>query len=338
MTDNTYNFIRKPKNWIIVIIILCVLAALIYNFFASTKSQLPEYTGIQDVTETDVEETVEPQIETIGYINEQLGFSMRVPAEWTKVIRHGYDAYINQVDGAYITFFINDYNPYSNMIAENDIVTDLTALGGVFGSFTKLDNSSYLTVYELEGADYFELTSWDLSTNIRVQMSIPKERYEYYRDIAIYLFDSFQWRKANPIPEGFCMFFSEYGHFEFAVPITWTQAVVDGVYSATSVDTGSIMYAYVTETDSDLSAITQVSFIETVSKGKQNFMLTTFNNTGTVLTAEISYSLNEVTHHCIYTMLAANGYQYEFSFECLDEAYQHDGSLFIGAMNYFRVL
>ena len=39
------DFVRKPKNWVAVYIVLTFLLALIYSFTAATKANLPSSAG-----------------------------------------------------------------------------------------------------------------------------------------------------------------------------------------------------------------------------------------------------------------------------------------------------
>ena len=168
-------------------------------------------------------------------------------------------------------------------------------------------------------------------------MQIPAQRYNDYYDTVIYLFDSFQWEQANPIPEEFILYYSDYGDFEFGVPIGWESSIVDGVYQAIS-PSGSTMTCTLTSTSMDLSSIKQLDYVDIASAGKSNYLLSSFSNTGTNLIAEATYNLEGVPYTEVRSMLATGLFQYEFTFQCEQANYETDGQYFITAMNLFRVL
>lgn len=328
------DFARKPRNWFAVAIVLAFLFALIYSFISASQTNLPAYVQTEEPKQ---EEPKTPDIRTTEYFNEEVGLSMLVPAEWTRVTKNGGDAFVNQVDGAMLHFDVREYDPTMNAITEAQATNDVLSANGVLGGFAKDDNHSYLVIYELGSADYFEYNIWDLQHTVRVTLQIPTQRYSYYYDIAIYLFDSFVWEQAAPIPEEFCMFYSDYGNFEFGVPIGWEGSTVDGEYTAVSPN-GSTMSCSLTSTSMDLSGISQIDYVTAASAGKSNYLLSTYSNTGSVLTAEATYVLNGVECAEVRTILATGTFQYEFTFQCERANYDTDGQYFLTAINLFRVL
>lgn len=238
------DFIRNPRNWMALCIVLAVLLALLYSFLSSTNTNLPSYV---EPPATPAEPTPAIDIETLQFTADDIGLSMSVPAKWTHVIRQGSDAFVNPADGATLIFHISSYDPGVNMVTENVVSTELSASSGLLGDFTRNDNSSYLAIYEQGSVDYFEYTTWDLSTLVRVSLQVPAERYTDYYDTAVFLFDTLKWDKENPIPEGFSLFYSSYGNFEFGVPDSWNAVIDNGAYVATA-PSGSILIAEATYT------------------------------------------------------------------------------------------
>lgn len=328
------DFVRKPRNWFAVCIVLCFLFALIYSFISSSQTNLPSYVPTNEPVEEDEETT--PDIKTTEYFNDELNLSMLVPADWTEVIKSGCDSFINQVDGAMLQFDIRPYDPTFNNITKETVANDVLAADGVLGGFAKDDNHSYLAIYEIGSTDYFEYNIWDLNHTVRVSMQIPAQRYNDYYDTVIYLFDSFQWDQANPIPEEFILYYSDYGNFEFGVPIGWESSIVDGVYQAVS-PSGSMMTCTLTSTSLDLSNVKQLDYVGVASAGKSNYLLSSFSNTGTNLTAEATYNVDGIPYSEVQSILATGLFQYEFTFQCEQANYETDGQYFIMAMNLFRV-
>jgi len=202
--------------------------------------------------------------------------------------------------------------------------------------FPAESNSSSMAAYELGDAVYLEYSTWNLSTFVRVTFQMPQERYEHYDDIAIYLFDTFTWEKAQPIPGGFSLFYSAYGNFEFGVPDGWSAVIEDGAYIATA-PSGSRLTVIVTPSETDLTALSQLDYVAAASQGKQSYLLSAYSNTGTSLAAEASYSVGGATWYNGNHLLVDNGYLYEVSFDCTLENYEADVSAFVTTLNLFRV-
>lgn len=326
------DFVRKPRNWFVTAFVLAFLFALIYCFFASARTNLPAYVT-EEPTPTPTEKALD--IDTAVYTNDVTGFTMEVPAEWTPVVRDGADSYVNQ-DGAILMFYVSDYDPTMNWITQETVTSDVQAADGVLGGFAKDNSHSYLAVYEIGSVDYFEYNIWDLQNTVRVSWQIPAARYNYYYDIVIGLFDTFQWKQAAPIPDDFYMFYSDYGNFEFGVPLGWQEELVDETYVVTS-PSGSTITCSLTSTSEDLSGITQIDYVNAASAGKSNYLLSSYTNTGATLVAEASYTINGVGYNEVREMLASGSFYYEFIFQCEPSNYETDGAAFLQAMNLFRV-
>lgn len=327
------DFIRNPKNWMALCVVLAVLFALIYSFLSSTNANLPSYVE-PPAAPTETASAVD--IETLQFKAEGISLTMSVPAKWTHVIRQGGDAYVNPADGATLIFHISGYDPGVNMVTEDVITTELTASGGLLGGFTKDGNSAYLAIYEQGSVDYFEYTTWDLSTLVRVSLQVPAERYTDYYDTAVFLFDTLKWEKEDHIPEGFSMFYSSYGNFEFGVPDGWNAVIDNGAYIATAAS-GSVLTASVTQSSLDLSALSQLDYVGTASQGRPNYILSTYSNAGSTLIAEATYTKDGETWVNVNNILATGSFLYEFSFDCRQSDYEADGASFLTAMKLFRV-
>ena len=329
-----HDFIRKPKNWAAVCVVVCFLFALLYSFLSAAQQNLPSYVP-PDVTAA-VQESKTPDIETREYRNEELGLSMLVPADWQQVIQRGNPTFINQVDAATIQFIFSDYTPTLNAITEDTVRYDVEQAGGVLGGYAQQDVSSYLAIYEINSVDFFEYTTWDLDTSARVSIQIPAARYKDYYDVVIYLLETLNWTKANPIPDGFGLFYSSFGNFEFGVPIDWAANIVDGSYVATSQKTGAYITCSVTENTVGISTLSQLDYVDIMSKSKPGYLLSMYSNAGNTLTAEASYTNNGEAWQNVHYLYFSGSYLYEFSIDCPQSAYKSDGTTFLTAVKLFR--
>jgi hypothetical protein len=309
------DFVRKPGNLIGLFIVVVLLLSLLVNFFSSFNTNLPSYVG-DDFQQTDVEETTTPDIETVTYNSDELNFSMLVPADWTNVIKSGNESFINPQDGSMISFAINSYNPSLNNITEEYINNDIVAADGLLGGFVKDTNSSYFVIYEIGELDYFEYTSWDLDNMIRVSIQIPAAKYSSYEDIIIYLIDSFTWNKENPLPDNCMMYYSDYASFEFPIPDGWSYQIENGVFKAENSLSGAFYTVSVSDLSYDLSSVSQIDYFNSISSGKSSYLLNNFNNGGSFITSEATFTENGVQQKEYRSMLAANNYLYEVVFQC----------------------
>ena len=136
-----HDFVRKPKNILGLIIVLVFIFALLYSFYSASHANLPSYNPVNDPQATEEPEESKPPIETQLYVNEELGLSMNVPADWVQVIKSGHVTFVNQADGAALQFIVSDYQPTLNSISQETVNADVQNVGGVLGGFARNDAS-----------------------------------------------------------------------------------------------------------------------------------------------------------------------------------------------------
>lgn len=332
------DFVRKPRNWFLTLIVVAVMAALFINFFSSTGTNMPSYQA-----GTEVEPTVEPEpeepvitFETAIHTDDEYGFSMPVPAEWSFVVKNGADSYVAP-NGAMISFNVGPYDPAMNNVTQESVSRDVAALQGLFGGAVWTSTTSYAVIYELGTIDYFEYVTWDLDTLVRVTVSIPATMYADYADQITALFDQFKWEKQNPIPEGYFMYYSDYGNFEFPVPVDWTYGIENGCFVAVSPDGNTNYRVSVNNLTSDFSEITQLDYTNVMSAGKSGYMLNEYNPSSTTISSRATFSNNGVQYTELHQMLATGQLQYELLFQCPAEIYEDALQTYLQVLKYFRV-
>lgn len=326
------DFLHRPKNIIAVILVVSVLGALIWPFISASKANLPEYVAPEPTP------TPEPvYMDTVPYQSDTQPLSAIVPTEWTKVIKDGYDTFVNPIDGTSISFQISDYQPSLNMITAESISESISRSNGILGKFIKMSTSSYVSVYEVDGVDYFEYVLWDLDTAVRVYICVDASRFSAYYDDLTHILDNVVWEPDNPIPDDYSLYYNEFGSFEFGVPVDWVGGISDGIYTASS-DTGANMAVSLIETADTLEGLSQVDYISVVGNTRQSFMLQSFSNAGNVMSATSTYMENGISYTMIHNILSTGTFQYEFIFTCPNEYYEQEGIKFVKAMELFRIL
>lgn len=330
------DFARKPKNWFLIMIVLAVMAALFISFFQSMNTNLPSYQEGTDVEPVASEEPELLDFPTTQYTNDEYGFSMDVPADWQFVVKSGADSYVDD-DGSIISFSVSPYDPTLNLVTQDNVSNDVTSAGGLLGAFSWLTNSSYAVVYEIDGVDYFELVTWDLETLIRVSAYTPAENYQEYANQFTTLFDTFVWEKPSPIPDGYTMYYNDYGSFEFPVPTTWTSGIEDGCFVAVSEETGANYRITVSDMPMDFSQLTQLDYVNTMGSGKSNYMLNEYQVSNTGLSASASFLNDGVQYMELHQIMVVGSFQYELLFQYPLEMEETCYPAYLEVSSLFRV-
>lgn len=332
------DFVRKPRNWFLMLIVVAIAAALFINLFSSTNANLPSYQAGTEVEPTVTPEPEEPVItfKTAIHTDDEYGFSMPVPAEWSFVVKNGADSYVAS-NGAMVSFNVGPYDPKMNNVTQESVARDVAALQGLFGGAVWTSMTSYAVIYELGTIDYFEYVTWDLDTLVRVTVSIPATMYADYADQITALFDQFKWEKQNPIPEGYFMYYSDYGNFEFPVPEDWTYGIEDGYFVAVSPDGRTNFRVTVNNTTSDFSGITQLDYVNIMGEGKSGYMLSEYSNSGTVIGSSAAFMNDGVQYIELHQILASGQFQYELLFQSPADTYETVYQTYLQVSNYFRV-
>ena len=327
------EFIQKPKSWVPIVIVISVLFAGIYMLFTqSGNNALPAFV---DAPTSQSEPAPKHILELEPYYEESVNLTISVPVGWQKITKDGFPTFVYN-DGTSMQLQIMAYNPYMNMVTYDTVLNDVSSFGGIMGNYMQLNQSAYIVAYSIEGMNYIELNIWDRQTFIRVQFVMGVNDFNKYFDTCMAIFDSFDWNQADPIPANFFIFYSEFGNFEFGVPIEWSYAINDGVFAATSPSTGAIIYAAVVESDAVFDSITQLDYTQIMGANRSNFLMQSFTNDGNSIAAEATYFVGDTQYGMIQYRVCTGQFQYSFSFESRIDTIQQDMYYFQAAMQLFR--
>jgi hypothetical protein len=327
--------IRKHKNWLSIVIVLSAIFAGIYIIFSSSNNNLPAY--VDTPSSPTATPTPTPPPNTFLYTDDIQGFSLPVPANWQQTVNEGHVTFVNS-DGAKLQIQVLDYMPSFNMTDEATITNDVASIGATLFSFDRLTSDSYFTVYSLDGVAYAEYTNWDRQSAIRLRFIASEASYtERYESVMVYCFDNFQWNKASPIPEGFIVYYNEFGYFEFGLPTNWNGAITDGgIYAATNPNTGASMYIYVSDYVGSYESISQIDYANELGQTRQNFMLRSFVSDNASIAAEATYNVGETQYALIQYRTCNGSFQYAFTFECQIDNIDIDLPTYQQCVNLFR--
>lgn len=139
------------------------------------------------------------------------------------------------------------------------------------------------------------------------------------------------------MPDGYYMYYSEYGNFEFAVPGDWANSIENGEFIASNAETGALFRVSLTNTANGLDKMTQLDYVNAMSSGKSGYLLSSYCNNGSFLNAEARYENNGVEYTELHSILATNGFWYEFLFQCPSDGIDAVGARYLAVTKYFRV-
>ena len=322
------------KSTTIIIIVLAVLIlSLLVTISNQRQNQLPAYQNTE--TAGSPVATVY-QEDCTEYISDVLPYSINVPSAWRYVVQDNCPAFVNEADGATVKFINMPYDPTINMVSKATLEMDINNANGTLIDFAKISASSYLSLYEISGIYYLEYTVWDRCNIVRIVFMYRGEDASYYTEYAKYLLESFNWERADPIPDGYYIYYNEFGNFEFGVPEAWDTYIDNGMFTAISPNQ-SYMICSVTKSENSFQNIDIAQFVEIYLPNVTEYNVITFQNTGAVIVAEISYYANNVEYRFVGNAATNNGYIYEFALLCSTNYYSTDGAAYMQSLELFQV-
>lgn len=326
------DVVKKPVNWIVIIVIVSTLIALISVFF-SQSSSLPGF--VAEPLEEKAEDPLDVR-PTAAHVVGELGIVMEYPADWRQVTIRGDTSFLHE-NGSMIQLQIRDYYPQINTLTGNEIMWDVESAGGRFHDFVHMGNSSAVYSFHLDGVEHIHYLTWDRMAIIGLKIEVHEDFYDYYFGTFMHILDNFTWDKPQPIPEDYIMLYNEFGNFEFGVPASWGTAMTeDGVFLAVSPDTGVIMYVSVFQDPTSFDGVSQIEYSNLISHGRANFILREFFNDGRTIYAEAVYVANG-RNFIFLQQLASNGaFHYSFTLETPADFTEEAKHAFSTAVSLFR--
>ena len=333
MNDDLKEKLAQPRSWIVIAVVLSVLFAGIYTLFSSSNSALPGYVDQPRPPEELIPLNI---LETTPFMDERIGLTVNIPVGWQRITRGGFDTFVHP-DGTSIQLQITEYVPALNMVSPDSIAADVQNAGGTLSEFIRMSTSSYAIIYKIGNANYIELNTWDRQASVRVQFILSDAYYAIYFDTCMYIINTLYWEQIDPIPADFMLYFSEFGAFEFGVPVEWYYVISeDGVLAATNPNTGTVMYVSVTATDGTFHDVSQIDYVQVMGSNRSSFLLQSFSNDGNAIAAEATYFIGDVQYGLVQYRVASGFFQYVFSFEAQIGVIHQDLPYYQAAVRLFR--
>ena len=319
-----YNLRRLfGRFWFIAV---AAVMLVIFLTVASNNKTLNVYTGkdrgdggrvIQQEVET------EKPFESQDYANSEIGLTMKIPAGWTYVKKSGYDTFVHNASASSVQVQILSYYPMVNNATKESLAESFAARGLTLTEFSRESETSYYTICQENGmggvTDYVEEVLWDRDHVVKIVVTFNDSYYDKLQTDIWGCIDSVQWIRENPVPEGFALYYSQVGDFEFAYPFGWAVEAADGAFYASLEGTNAYMSVNVEENNTLMSNFSQVEYSNSLSAGRSDFVLTQFQSDDSSVYAEATFYYGDVQMSLMHCVIANGAYHYSIAYECPTE-------------------
>lgn len=306
------------RFWYIFVVAIMVVGFLI---IATSKKELKVYDSEKGKSTYTIEQETETEkvIVSDTYFNNEINFVMQIPEGWEHVIKDGYDTFVHAASASSIQIQVLSYYPMVNNVTEESLNETLSQSGYTLTEFSYLGDNGYYDIYKgynnAGEVDYIEHVFWDRSHVVKILVIVNDIYYDKLSDEIWFAINSASWEYENPITEGYFLNYQIYGDFEFAVPDTWLFSSTDGALYAYDEETGSSLVVNVLEDPSMLEDISELDYVNFLSAGKSNFILSTFQQYSDYIYGEGTYSNNGVNVALMQAYYANGKYQYILTYE-----------------------
>lgn len=333
---------HKTPRMIGVFIVICLVLGIIIT--ASQYKQQPLQGYVENGNEVKVAVmsyvTPDPRPAMQDLEDVTVGLRFSVPMGWRRVIKNGWQTYIDPETAAYAQIQKYDYEPGICSAAQSDVEAQLAQNGAAFVSFAQDGNYGNTVLYQRmeDGViyDYVEITRVDLEHIVKVILCCSDEKYADLQEKMNRMRESVKWEPKQPIPEGFLLIYNAFGNFEFAVPTGWQRGIEQGEYVALDPATGTEIHVSVTESDANYANTNQAKYAEYTSAGKVGFSVREFTASDNMVYALSAYMLNDIPMYRVEYLLATGTYEYGVTFICPVSVYSKMVSVFESAFSLFR--
>lgn len=324
---------KNRKVFIGGLIVLIILMTIVVTK-CSQSTPLPAYGGDGEATPSPAP-TAAP-FNSQDYIDEELEFYIKVPAEWQYVVKSGMPTFIHKESASSVQIQVSDYRPNILYVTDETLTNEITAAGGTMLEYLKISDTQYVVRYSINGMVYTEETMFDRLSIIRVVYTVSEQNMVYLGEAVNSSLLSIVWNAQSPFPSGFKVMYNEFGNFEYAVPINWYYGVVDDAFFAQSPDTGATMSLSVAQVETNYGSVTQGGYISYIEQGYSGYILNSFASDSHMIYTVGSYSVGTQRNMLIQYLVSKNGFEYTITFTCPYDKYNDEAQLYTDTINIFR--
>ena len=333
---------RRTPRMILVFVVMCFALGAIVTYSQMSSQPLQGYVEEHNSILTTVAPYTAPEVNLPmqEVVDEDIGLRMQAPEKWVRIIKDGCVTYIDQATATYMQIQKLDYTPNQYSITEAEIQSDLASEGLGFVSFSRDSYCGYTVMYQQYVNDMLydliEIVRMDRQRTVKIQICALDGNYKSLEKEIALTAGSVVWNPKDPIPEDFLLAYSEFGHFEFAVPISWERGLENGEYVARDTFTGAEMHVTAYASDSMYTDITAETYASYLSPGKPDLQVLEFSCSPNILYAVSGYTAGDVPVYRVEYMLATGNYEYNLSFICPVSEYSQMAEMFRRSVELFR--
>lgn len=313
----------------------------IFLTIATSKKNLDVYTKEDSTYTLESESETEEKIETELYQNQEIAFTMEIPAGWNYVKKDGYDTYVHSASASSMQFQLLTYYPQVNNATQEALAQTYAAQGLNLTEFAYTANNSYYTVCQKQSntgvTDYIQTVVWDRQHVIKVMVTLNDQNYEKLADTIWHCIDSIQWDYEDPIPDGFYMYYQTIGDFEYPVPSDWVTGNTENTFYAYDENTNAKFSVSLIEDTSSINEISQLDYSTFAANGRSNFALTKYEQSDNNIYGEATYLSGDLTMSMMQYYIANGTYHYILTYEYPTELGADFYSTAQKALKYTRV-
>lgn len=289
-------------------IIFLAIALLLVGFVVSNKNtSLAEY---KEPPTVEVEET--KSYSTTLYLTDN--FSIPYPTGWTPVNDGNICQFIDTATATTIELSLRQYTPSLNILNEPSVASNLSNNGYELSKFTKLSNCCYRAEYHKDRVAYIETVYWDYNNMYTVLGKYKPEYYNSVYDLITYCSDHFEW-KGNIIPLGYHVNYYPDKGFAPTIKDSWGVTEDESTVYINDSEFGTYIEITTYNTAEDYSDVTQLMLTEYSSIGKENYIQSSFSNTGDKITSVATYTINGEKVEQYQYHIATGERQYKINIE-----------------------
>ena len=293
----------KYQKFVLKKCIICtaiiIFAILALAKILSVKRELPVYVGTEEES-TGIVYT----IDTVQINSSNV--TMEIPDGWVYVNNNGTDRYIDTNSQSYIDIITQEYYPEVNTFLSEDFVSSrISSIGGIKTGFKSISSSCVYYMFQKNvGSVPYNVCSyisWDFANVNEIDICIPTQYYADYTQLPEYLINKIKCAKSTPISEDYYVYYENNTNTQFGVPVSWNfanngQIVLSNGNAEIIIGTSSI---------TEFSSLTTLQYNQMVGSSVPNFVLSSFNPTQNILTAEANYTNNGTKMYMKQCMMSA---------------------------------
>lgn len=314
---------RKDKDvWMMVIAGIAILSGVFAMIGQKQQdTTLPVYQETDQVSTENRTSSSEAPLKTDVYNDDKAGFSLLVPADWTRVTKSGYPTFIQKETGASVSIETRDYDPTVNTADESSLSAAAAQAGYTMVGFTKPSGSHYEVLYQGtsggETYDYIEEVYWTASHTVMLYGTLPDAAYADVHPYFEKMVSSFAWSADDAIPNGYHISYLSDAGFQIGIPDNWTEAVSGSSYVAQDSQSTAALTLSMSESGQYLDSMTATDMVQLVRGSRESFLFGSFETSHTLAHSISTYIENNVqyTDNCYLSSDGQYLYLIDFTYE-----------------------